>query len=70
MTTRRKFLWSFWWLCDHCQGLRLHLVDELMDQEQAVARCSECTTLMPVTEDHRVGAVLRQPPKPAPRVKS
>lgn len=54
MGGKRSREWSFWWVCSHCDRLRLHLVNETPAQPLVWARCGTCSTLLVVTCDHRV----------------
>jgi hypothetical protein len=56
--TSDKTEWSFSWLCRHCDRPRFFLVVEVPGVE-AVARCPKCTSLIPVTDEHRRLSVLR-----------
>jgi hypothetical protein len=53
MGGRKSKAWSFWWVCQHCDKLRRYLVNECPGDAVVWARCSSCTSLIPVTRDHR-----------------
>lgn len=56
MPPSRSRAWSFWWVCQHCDALRNFLVNECPDQEVVWARCSRCSSLLVVGDDHRAEA--------------
>lgn len=53
---RHRQRWSFHWACPHCDSRdATFLVEEMPDQDPT-ARCAQCTYLMEVGPQHRMGA--------------
>ena len=57
MPPSRNRAWSFWWVCQHCDALRLYLVNEVPGQKVVWARCPQCSSLLRVDDRHRAEAV-------------
>lgn len=47
--------WSFWWPCLRCDKVMEFLVNEAEGQETVLARCPRCSSLLEVTDSHRLG---------------